>query len=83
MARVFGSALMNLGLICFLIRNENHTSIGIRAILTGNFLFHGIDSVSTFIAAYSGVMNNLGWMFSSLHFLLAIGFFYFLISGKD
>lgn len=83
MARVFGSALLNFGVICYLVRSEPNGSTSIRAILIGNFLFHAFDSISTFIAAYNGVMNSMGWMFSSLHFLLAVGFFYFLISRND
>lgn len=80
MARVFGSALLNFGLISYLIRNEIVTSIGMKAFLMGSFIFHAIDTVSTFIASYSGVMNSLGWMFSGLHFVLAIGFLFFIVS---
>lgn len=82
MARVFGSALLNFGLICYLIRNEKPTAIGMTAVLIGNFLFHVFDTISTFVASYTGVMNSLGWMFTSLHFILAIGFLYFLVSKK-
>jgi len=82
MARVFGSALMNLGLICYLIRSESRSNKAVTGILIGNLLFHGIDAVSTFVASSSGVMNSMGWMFTTLHFLLAIGFFYFLFK-KD
>lgn len=78
MARVFGSALMNFGVICYMIRDENPFSIGMKAVLTGNFLFHVFDTLSTFVASYNGVMNVLGWMFSGLHFVLALGFLYFL-----
>lgn len=78
MARVFGSALLNLGLICYLIRSEPSGALATKAILTGNFLFHAFDAVSTFVASYTGVMNSLGWMFTSLHFILALGFLYFL-----
>ncbi len=82
MARVFGSALMNLGLICYLIRNEKPTAIGMKAVLIGNFLFHAFDAISTFIASYSGVMNTLGWMFTLLHFSLAIGFIYYYLQNN-
>jgi len=82
MARVFGSALLSLGLICYLIRSEAAHSIGMGAVLFGNFVFHAIDSVSTFIASYSEVMNTLGWMFTGLHFVLALGFLYYYGSHK-
>lgn len=78
MARVFGSALLNYGLICFLIRFENPYAIGMKAVLIGNFLFHTFDATTTFVASYTKVMNTLGWLFFSLHFLLALGFLYYL-----
>ena len=78
MARVFGSALLNLGLICYLIRSENPIANATKAVLLGNFLFHAFDAISTFVASYTGVMNSLGWMFTGLHFVLALGFLYFL-----
>jgi len=82
MARVFGSALLNIGLMCYLVRSEPLHSNGVRAILIGNFLFHAIDAVSTFIASYNGVMNTLGWMFFGLHTILALGFLYYLVAKK-
>lgn len=82
MARVFGSALMNLGLICYLIREEKAVAIGMKAVIIGNFLFHAIDAISTFVASYTGVMNTLGWMFMGLHFSLAVGFLFYFIQIK-
>lgn len=78
MARVFGSALLTIGLMCYLVRNDSTSSNGIKAILIGNFLFHTIDAVSTLIASLNGVMNALGWMFFGLHAALSVGFLYFL-----
>lgn len=78
MARVSGSGLLNFGIMCYLARNEGSESMGLKAILIGNLIFHGLDAVSTFIASYTGVMNTLGWLFCGLHFILAIGFLYFL-----
>lgn len=79
MARVFGSALMNFGIICYLARKEPNQSTGLKAILIGNFIFHSIDAISTFMASYDGTMNTLGWMFCGLHFVLALGFLYYLL----
>ncbi|WP_273566910.1 hypothetical protein [Maribacter halichondriae] len=78
MARVSGSGLLNFGIMCYLVRNENNASTGLKAILIGNLIFHGLDAISTFIASFSGVMNTLGWLFCGLHFILAIGFLFFL-----
>jgi len=78
MARVSGSGLLNFGIMCYLVRNESSASTGLKAILIGNLIFHGLDAISTFVASYSGVMNTLGWLFSGLHFVLALGFLYYL-----
>lgn len=78
MARVFGSALLNFGIMCYLVRNETAESTGLKTILIGNLIFHALDSISTFFASYSGVMNALGWMFFALHFILTLGFAYYL-----
>jgi hypothetical protein len=80
MARVFGSALLSIGLMCYLVRNEPNGSIGLMAIMIGNAVFHGLDAVSTFIASYTGVMNSLGWLFFALHFVLALVFLGFIRS---
>lgn len=83
MARVFGSALLSLGLICFLARKENPKSVGTRAIIWGNFIFHLLDTISTTIASLKNVMNSLGWMFAILHLLLALGFLYYFLTIKQ
>lgn len=80
MARVFGSALLSVGLICFFAREAGPKSVGMKAILLGNFLFHFLDSISTVVASFRNVMNSLGWMFATLHFVLALGFLYFLLT---
>ena len=79
MARVFGPALFNFGLICYLIRKEQQFTIGMKAVLVGNFLFHAIDAISTLIASLNGVMNTLGWLFFTLHLVLAIGFLVYIL----
>ena len=80
MARVFGSALANIGLMCYLVGDEAKDSVGMKAILFGNLFFHAIDACSTGWATYLGTMNSLGVMFTSLHFFLALGVLYFLYS---
>ena len=82
MARVSGSGLLNFGIMCYLARHEGRESMGLKAILIGNLIFHGLDAISTFIASYTGVMNTLGWLFCGLHFVLALGFLHFLKSIK-
>ena len=79
MASTVGSMLLSLGLICWRAREASLDSIGLQAILTGNLLFHAIDSFLTGKAAITGVMNGAGFLFSSLHFIFAVGFLYYLL----
>jgi len=78
MASTVGSMLLSLGLICWFARNEDASNIALRAILVGNFLFHAIDSFLTGRATLMGIMNAAGYMFSGMHFMMAMGFGYFL-----
>ncbi len=82
MASTVGSMLLSFGLICFFAKNETNNSASMRAILIGNLSFHTIDFILTGKGAFTGVMNTLGYMFSSIHFLFAIGFLYFLTQSK-
>lgn len=82
MANTVGSMLMSFGLTCLIARNATNYSIGLGAVLIGNLSFHAIDSFLTFKATMAGVMNNLGFMFSGMHFLFAIGFVYFYMQLK-
>jgi len=82
MANTVGSMLLSFGLICFVGRNATGESVALRALLVGNLSFHAIDSLLTFKAAFSGVMNNLGYIFSGMHFLFAVGFLFFLLKQK-
>lgn len=63
MASTVESMLLSFGLICFLRRNESLTSIGMLAILTGNLVFHSLDSFLTGKGAITEVMNQMGFIF--------------------
>ncbi len=82
MASTVGSMLLSFGIICLVSRNENINTIGMKSILMGNLSYHSIDFVLTGKGAFTGAMNSMGYMFTSLHFLFALGFLYFLISSK-
>lgn len=82
MASTVGSMLFSFGLICLLARNVSLESNAIIPSLAGNFSFHLIDSILTFKGAFSGVMNAFGYMFSSMHFILTIGFLVFIFKAK-
>ncbi|MBI1228093.1 MAG: hypothetical protein GC192_22865 [Bacteroidetes bacterium] len=82
MAKTVGSMLLSFGVMCFLSRREPLGSAGMKAVLFGNFLFHAFDCLLTGKGAYTGDMNNMGYIFSTMHLLFALGFMYFLIDSK-
>lgn len=82
MASTVGSMLISFGLICLLARNVSLESNAMTPLLAGNLSFHLIDSILTFKGAISGVMNSLGFMFSGMHFILAIGFLVYILKAK-
>ncbi len=82
MASTVGSMLLSFGIICFIARGIEGPSMELQAILLGNLSFHAIDSVLTFKGAFTGVMNNLGYVFSIMHLLFAIGFLFFYLKLK-
>lgn len=83
MARMVGSMLLSFGLICFIARDFERPSVALEAILLGNLIFHIIDSVLTSKGAITGEMNNIAYVFSTMHLLVAIGFFYFYLKFKS
>jgi len=82
MASTVGSMLLSFGILSYISRNEDLNTIGMKAILTASLLFHTIDFLLTFKGAYTGVMNAAGYLFSTLHFLFALGFLYYLTTHR-
>ncbi len=78
MASTVGSLLLSFGVLSYFSRNLDIYSAGVKAILIANLLFHIIDCFLTFKGTYTGVMNSFGYLFSTLHFLFALGFAYYL-----
>jgi len=78
MARTVGSMLLSFGLICWFARDVQEDNYLLQAIIIGNFTFHTIDSFLTGQAAFNGTMNEIGFVFSTMHFVLAVGFAYYL-----
>lgn len=81
-ASMVGSMLLSFGLICLVSRNEPLGTHAMNAILLGNFTFHIIDSIMVFKGSFTGTMNNTGFLFSTMHILMALGFIYFYIQSR-
>ena len=82
MASTVGSMLWSFGILCLLARNEQENSLSLQALLVGNLSFHTIDCFLTFKGAYSGVMNSLGFIFSGMHLLFALGFLFYYLKTR-
>ena len=78
MASTVGSMLFSFGLICWVAKKETPNTLGMKAMLMGNLAFHSIDSFLTGKGAFLEVMNGMGYVFSLMHLLFALGFLYFL-----
>lgn len=78
MSSTVGSMLLSFAISCWIARNENSSSIGVKAVLWSNFSFHFIDFILTGKGAITEVMNPLGFVFSITHLSFAIGFLYFI-----
>ena len=83
MANTVGSMLFSFGLICLAARNADEQTLALQAVLIGNFSFHAIDFFLTGKGAFTGVMNELGYMFSGMHLLFALGFLFFYLKMKS
>jgi len=82
MASTVGSMLLSFGVTCLVSRNAQYSQ-GLKAVLFGNLSFHLIDSLLTFRGAFSDTMNSFGYMFSSMHLILAIGFLVYIIRWPE
>lgn len=82
MASTVGSMLLSFGILCFVAKKEAPNTLSMKAILIGNLVFHSIDSFLTGKGALLEVMNSMGYMFSAMHLLFALGFLYFLRNNK-
>ena len=78
MASTVGSMLFSFGLICWIAKDGKLTDPNMKAILFGNLAFHCIDSFLTGKSAITGVMNQMGYMFSAMHFIFALAFSYYI-----
>jgi hypothetical protein len=79
MARFFGAALVQLGLVLYLTR-EVADPAGQRGIVLGSFLGSAAGLIVALMGQISGLVGALGWSTVLLYFLLLLGFGSFLIA---
>ena len=75
--RLFGAALIALGLVAAFSRNVTD-GLARNAILRGYFVGELIGFVCVLWGQIQGVTNMLGWSTVAIYFLFTLGFGYFL-----
>lgn len=74
--QLFGTALVAVGLICWLARDAEE-SVARDAIVVALLWSDVIGAVVCILAAVSGAVNGLGWTSVALYVMLATGYAYF------
>lgn len=73
MARFFGAALVQLGLVFYLIRNVTDP-VTSRGIVLGSFLGSLAGLVVALTGQFWGIVNSLGWSTVVIYGLLLVGY---------
>jgi hypothetical protein len=73
MARFFGSALVQLGLVLYLIRDVSDPTTR-RGVVIGSFLGSLAGFVVSLTAQFWGLMNSFGWSSVAIYGLLLLGY---------
>ena len=73
MARFFGSALVQLGLVFYLIRDVSDPTTR-RGVVLGSFLGSLAGFVVSLTAQFWGLVNGFGWSTVAIYGLLLLGY---------
>jgi hypothetical protein len=73
MARFFGSALVQLGLVFYLIRDVSDPTTR-RGVVLGSFLGSLAGFVVSLTAQFWGLVNSFGWSSVAIYGLLLLGY---------
>jgi len=73
MARFFGSALVQLGLVFYLIRDVSDPTTR-RGVVLGSFLGSLAGFVVSLTAQFWGLLNSFGWSSVAIYGLLLLGY---------
>lgn len=76
LARLFGAALIGVGLLTWFARNITNSETQ-RAIILSMLVYDIIGAIVTVNATVSGVMNAVGWTGVAVFSFLALGYAYF------
>jgi hypothetical protein len=79
-ARFFGSALIQLGLVLYLIRDVSDP-VTRRGVVLGSFLGSLAGFVVSLTAQFWGLVNSFGWSSVAIYGLLLLGYGYFVFGS--
>jgi hypothetical protein len=82
MSRLFGAALMNVGLIVWFARNIVDSS-GRQSIVLAGLVGDAVGFIVALQGQMNGVANALGWSTVLIYGLFALGFAYFQFAPKS
>jgi len=77
-AQLLGTALISIGMICWLLRNSPYTDTQ-AAIILSLFISCGIGAIVALHGQLNNVLNNFGWLTVGICISLFVvfGYFYF------
>lgn len=77
LARLFGAALIGIGLLTWFSRNVKDTD-ALRAIILSMLIYDVIGVIVSAHGTVSGAMSAVGWTGVAVFLILALGYAYFL-----
>jgi hypothetical protein len=80
MARYFGAALVQLGLVLYLIRDVSDPTTR-RGVVIGSFLGSLAGFVVSLTAQFWGLVNSFGWSTVAIYGFLLLGYGYFVFGS--
>jgi hypothetical protein len=80
LARFFGVELLIIGLINWLMKDEDYATL--RPVITGNLIGNAVGVIVSFMGTIGGVMNTIGWSSVAIYLVLALGFAYLQFMGQ-
>src|ERR1700712_2449898 len=81
MARLFGAALVGLGLIFWFSRESSRDSV--RPVFIGTVIGNTAGLIAIAIATAAGTLNAFGWIAALIYLFGAAGSGYFLMAGAS
>jgi vacuolar-type H+-ATPase subunit I/STV1 len=80
MARLFGAALLGLGLIFWFARNGSRESV--RSVFIATVIGNTVGLIVVVLGTMAGTLNSMGWIAALIYLFGAAGSAYYLMTGS-